>query len=108
MSDWLSGDAAIAAVTAAVIAVWYVLWRKIEPYLPDWITRLVLGSAAAPTYAKTTSDGAASVTTMTAATGSITGLPITITDTDEGDADYVIHDLAALDMPEIVNTRTAG
>src|SRR5690554_3700245 len=48
--EWLSGDAAALAVTALAIAAWYVIWRKLEPHVPDWLTRLVLGSAQAPQY----------------------------------------------------------
>lgn len=39
-----------AGVVAVVLAAWYALWRKAEPHIPDWLTRLVLGSAKAPTY----------------------------------------------------------
>lgn len=37
-------------ITAAVIAAWYVVMRKVEPYLPGWLTALVLGSNATPKY----------------------------------------------------------
>lgn len=47
---WLSGDAASLAVTALAIAAWYSIWRYVEPHIPDWLTRLVLGSAQAPAY----------------------------------------------------------
>lgn len=47
---WLSGAAGQAAVVALVSAAWYALWRWLEPRIPDWLTRLVLGSAQAPTY----------------------------------------------------------
>lgn len=66
LGNWLSGDAAIAVVTAATIALWYVLWRKVEPLIPDWLTRFVLGSAAAPVYSKVTTEGVAVVTTLPA------------------------------------------
>lgn len=46
------GDAAVPVVSLIIIAAWYVLWRKVEPFLPDWLTRILLGSAQAPTYAK--------------------------------------------------------
>ena len=48
--EWLSGDAAALAVTALAIAAWYVVWRWLEPHVPDWLTRLVLGSAQPPAY----------------------------------------------------------
>jgi len=40
----------IAGVVALVLAGWYAGWRKLEPYIPDWLTRIVLGSAARPLY----------------------------------------------------------
>lgn len=38
------------AVTGAVIFLWYAAWRWAEKRLPTWLTRLVLGSAQAPSY----------------------------------------------------------
>ena len=38
-------------VAALAIVGWYALWRRIEPHLPAWATRLVLGSSRAPSYA---------------------------------------------------------
>lgn len=38
------------AVTAVVIFVWYWIWGKVNPLLPDWLSRLVLGSEKEPTY----------------------------------------------------------
>lgn len=77
LADWLAGDAAIAFVTAAVIALWYAAARLVEPHIPDWLTRLVLGSAAAPTYARTTADGqAVIVTSLPVTTGD--GSPVTV------------------------------
>lgn len=43
----------VAGVVTVVLAAWYAGWRKLEPYIPDWLTRLVLGSAARPTYVRT-------------------------------------------------------
>ena len=48
--EWLSGDAASLAFAAALIAAWYVVWRHVEPHVPDWLTRIVLGSAQSPAY----------------------------------------------------------
>jgi hypothetical protein len=47
---WLSGEAAVGVVTAGAIAAWYAVWRWAEPRIPDWLTRVVLGSAQAPAY----------------------------------------------------------
>lgn len=41
----------VGAVTTLAIGAWYALWRWLEPRIPDWLTRIVLGSAQAPTYA---------------------------------------------------------
>lgn len=50
LADWLGSETTLALVTAAAIAAWYALWRWAEPRIPDWLTRLVLGSAQTPTY----------------------------------------------------------
>lgn len=44
------GDLAAPIVGAVIIGAWYALWRKLEPRLPDWLTRILLGSARAPLY----------------------------------------------------------
>jgi len=56
----------IAGVVAVVLAGWYAGWRKLEPYIPDWLTRTVLGSAKAPSYAPVTDDGVHVITTVNA------------------------------------------
>lgn len=43
--DWLA-----VFLSVALIGAWYAFWRWLEPRLPDWLTRAVLGSAKAPTY----------------------------------------------------------
>lgn len=40
-----------AGVVAVVLAAWYAGWRRLEPHIPDWLTRVVLGSARRPVYA---------------------------------------------------------
>lgn len=62
----LQSEVAVAFLVTLSIAVWYAIARKVEPHVPDWLTRLILGSAAAPAYAKTTDDGAAIVTALPA------------------------------------------
>lgn len=37
-------------ITAVIIGAWYAFWRWLEPRLPDWLTRAVLGSAKTPNY----------------------------------------------------------
>jgi hypothetical protein len=39
-----------AIVAAVLIGAWYAFWRWLEPRLPDWLTRAVLGSAKTPVY----------------------------------------------------------
>ena len=43
-------DIALPIVTAVIIGGWYAFWRWLEPRLPDWLTRAVLGSAKTPVY----------------------------------------------------------
>lgn len=51
LADFLGGEAALTFVVALAIAGWYAAWRRVEKRIPDWLTRIVLGSAAAPSYA---------------------------------------------------------
>lgn len=37
-------------LVAAVSLAWYALMRKVEPYIPPWLTVLVLGANATPVY----------------------------------------------------------
>lgn len=41
---------ALPVITAVIIGGWYAFWRWLEPRLPDWLTRAVLGSAKTPAY----------------------------------------------------------
>jgi hypothetical protein len=43
-------DVILPVITAVIIGAWYALWRWLEPRLPAWLTRAVLGSAKTPTY----------------------------------------------------------
>ena len=38
-------------LVAAVSLAWYALMRTVEPHLPPWLTRFVLGANTAPAYA---------------------------------------------------------
>jgi hypothetical protein len=40
----------VPIVTALIVGAWYAFWRWLEPHLPDWVTRAVLGSAKTPVY----------------------------------------------------------
>jgi hypothetical protein len=44
------GELAVPLVTALLIGLWYAFWRWLEPKLPDWLTRILLGSAKVPVY----------------------------------------------------------
>jgi hypothetical protein len=46
----LVNPAVTMAVTGAVVAAWYTLFRWLEPRLPAWLTAFVLGSNKTPTY----------------------------------------------------------
>jgi len=43
-------DVILPVLTAVIIGGWYALWRWLEPKLPNWLTRAVLGSAKTPVY----------------------------------------------------------
>ena len=43
-------DILLPIITAVIIGAWYAFWRWLEPRLPDWLTRAVLGSANTPVY----------------------------------------------------------
>ncbi|WP_190821250.1 hypothetical protein [Saccharopolyspora pogona] len=50
---WLTdplGDAQDVIVVPLVLAVVYAGLRKVEPHLPPWATRVLLGSNTPPTY----------------------------------------------------------
>jgi hypothetical protein len=44
------GNAGELVVMPIALAVVYPLVRWIEPHLPDWLARVLLGSPSAPTY----------------------------------------------------------
>lgn len=46
----MDNPAILAAVTGAAVLAWYSLMRWLEPRLPAWLTRLVLGSNRQPSY----------------------------------------------------------
>jgi hypothetical protein len=50
-TDWLSSDQVVTQVVQVVsVAVVYGFVRWVEPHIPDWLTRVLLGSAKPPTY----------------------------------------------------------
>ncbi|MGI8308782.1 hypothetical protein [Saccharopolyspora hattusasensis] len=51
--DWLTdplGDAGLTLVVPIVLAAVYAGLRKVEPHLPPWATRVLLGSNTPPSY----------------------------------------------------------
>ncbi|TCO64399.1 hypothetical protein [Actinocrispum wychmicini] len=46
------GQAGELVVAPIVIAIVYPLLRAVEAHLPDWLTRVLLGSCKVPTYRK--------------------------------------------------------
>lgn len=44
------GTVAAAVLAAVLTAAWYAFWRWLQPRLPDWLVRAVLGSAKTPVY----------------------------------------------------------
>ncbi|WP_457948326.1 hypothetical protein ACTAQI_20385 [Pseudarthrobacter sp. alpha12b] len=59
--------AVTSAVTAVVIGAWYATWRWLQPRLPVWLARAVLGSAKTPSYTSVASVNPASATSAAAA-----------------------------------------
>lgn len=48
--ELLSSGAVEKVLVAVCILAWYLAWRRFERLVPDWLVRIVLGSAAAPVY----------------------------------------------------------
>ena len=46
----LTSPLVVGGVVSVVTAAWYALMRWLEPKLPAWLTRIVLGSNSTPTY----------------------------------------------------------
>lgn len=49
-------DILLPVISAVLIASWYAFWRWLEPRLPDWLTRVVLGSIKSPMYDQHTAE----------------------------------------------------
>ncbi|UVK58420.1 membrane protein [Arthrobacter phage GlobiWarming] len=54
---------ALPILAAVISAAWYAFWRWLEPRLPDWLTRAVLGSAKTPVYPTVTGSQVPNVNT---------------------------------------------
>jgi hypothetical protein len=50
-TDWLASESVVThVVELAAFAAVYGFVRYLEPHIPDWLTRLFLGSAKQPQY----------------------------------------------------------
>jgi len=54
-------ELALPVLIAVIGAAWYAFCRWIEPLMPDWLTRTLLGSAKAPAYQGVTGSQVANV-----------------------------------------------
>lgn len=52
----LNNPGVVGFATSVAIALWYVIWRAVEPHIPNWLTGLVLGSSKQPAYVGTAGD----------------------------------------------------
>jgi hypothetical protein len=50
LAEAFSAPPVVSALTVTVAALWYLAWRRIEPHLPAWLTRLVMGADSRPVY----------------------------------------------------------
>lgn len=82
--DALGGEAAVTLVVAVAIAGWYGAWRFLEPRIPAWLVRVVLGSSSTPVYAPVVAVVAPDGTTVAGpASRRADGTPLTFGLTDE-------------------------
>jgi len=56
----LGAELLVPVVSGAV----YAAFRWLEPHVPDWLSRILLGSARPPTYAPTGADGVPNITAI--------------------------------------------
>ena len=40
----------VELVSVLVSALWYYAFERLSPYIPDWLLRILMGSAKSPTY----------------------------------------------------------
>lgn len=57
MTDWLGG-LGNQVMVPIVLAIVYALLRRLEPLMPPWLTRLLIGSNRPPSYAGASSQAA--------------------------------------------------
>lgn len=50
LAEAFAAPPVVSAVTVTVAALWFLLFRRIEPHLPAWLTRLVMGANSRPVY----------------------------------------------------------
>jgi len=49
-------ELALPTLILVIAAAWYAGWRWLEPRLPDWLTRALLGSSKQPVYVASSVD----------------------------------------------------
>ena len=86
VSGFLTAQTDLVVVVA--IAAWYAGFRWLEPRLPAWLTRIVLGSNQTPSYAVPVigaflSPNTAVNGTVTLTTGTIVTEPVPVTQTSD-------------------------
>lgn len=65
LQDYLTDPLTITLVVGASVALWKIVWDKVDDYIPDWLSRIVLGSAQQAVYPeRTITTGAVGVTTV--------------------------------------------
>lgn len=46
----LNSTVTVLFVVGLTEAAWFYVWRRVEPHVPDWLSRLAMGSALQPAY----------------------------------------------------------
>lgn len=106
LADALAAPVVSAVVVAAAIAAWYWVWRRLEPHIPDWLTRVVLGSARTPIYAPVTHDGVAIISDVSAAAP--TAVIVDLDEADRANLASLRDALDEFDPGRLALTRVLG
>ena len=46
----LNSTVVVLLVVGLTEALWFYVWRRVEPHVPDWLSRIAMGSALTPAY----------------------------------------------------------
>lgn len=104
LTAWLSAETAIALVTMVAIAIWYALWRRLEHLVPDWLVRLVLGSARVPAYPLPLTDLETHADAVAALYDPTPGVYTELTDDERTQLGALLTDFEALDPSQPIAT----